>query len=335
MSFPKAHFTRFSKSPIAYRQYAPDDPVDQSIYDVNMEADASLRYQNRAVLIVDSKSISNKDNRSKYSIKLNKDYRDVVSIELKKAILPNSDYVINASNNNFYFQDSQDQVDSDNYRTIQLSEGDFPIDDPAHDSVRSLLEQGLNAANPGDTYTVTVDPNTHLFTFTQTSGSGVFNILFKYPKTCDGAPGGDNELPNNIGEIIGFKRENHTGDTSYTGDYVHNLRPSNYIIIRIDGLERVDSNHFPVHDAFCILSLDTRLNNYRLANNCDQLDNEVYQKDFNPPLGKLDRLNIEILHEDGTPYNFRGRDHVLVFEIVALSRHSNYHRFSQAPGKGR
>lgn len=335
MSFPKAHFTQFSKNPIAYRQYAPDDPVDQSIHDINMECDASLRYQNRAILVVDSKDRKIRENPNRYSIRLNKTYKDVVSVELRKANLPNSDYVINKYNNAFYFQDSDEMVSTDSYHQIRLPEGDYLIDDPVKDSIRSLLEQGLNAADPANTYTVTIDHNTHLFTFTQTAGSGIFNILFKYPKVCDGSPGGDNDLPNHIGEVIGYKRINHVGHTSYMAEYVHNLRPSNYLIIRIQGWERIDSNHFPAQDAFCILPLDTRLNNFMLSNNCDQLDNEVYQKDFNPPLGTMDRLNIEILNENGDPYNFRGRDHFLVFEIVSLSRHSNYHRYSQAPGKGR
>lgn len=333
MSFPPAHHTRFSKSEIAYRQYTPDDPVTDSLYDINMECDAGLRYQNRAVLVVDSRNRQPNQEPNNYSLKLNRIYRDVVSIELKKADIPNSDYIINETNNSFYFQDSVAQVSSGDFHTLQLPLGNYPIDDKVNDSIRSLLEAGLNLANPANTYTVTVDINTQLFTLEQTSGSGIFNLIFEVPR-CAGEGSGSQTLDNHMGCILGFKPENHTDQLVYTGDYVYNLRPSGYIILRIRGLERLDSNHTPVQDAFCILSLDTRLNNFMLSNNCDQIDNEVYQKDFNPPLGKLDRLQIEILNSKGQPMNFRGREHLLVFEIVSLSRHSNYHRYSQPPGRG-
>tara|TARA_R100001163_G_C5068190_1_gene208137 strand:+ start:4236 stop:5243 length:1008 start_codon:yes stop_codon:yes gene_type:complete len=332
MSFPDAHFTQFSKSDIAYRQYAPDDPVTDSIYDVNMECDSSLRYQNRAILVVDSKNRGIREEPNKYNLKLNKVYRDVVSIELKKASIPNSDYIINENNNMFYFQDSPSQINKCQYHTLQLPIGNYPIDDECCDSIRSLLEAGMNMVDSDNQYEVTVDPNTMLFTFNQTMGSGIFNILFRVPKIA-GEGSGNQLLKSSMFQIIGFKPIDNTGMTSYTGNYAYNLRPSQYIILKIKGLERVDSNHDGIQDSFCVLGMDTTLNNFMRSNNCDDLDNEVYQKDFNPPLQELDRLNIEFLNHNGEPYNFRGRDHCMVFEIVSLSRHSNYHKYSQAPGK--
>ena len=292
-----------------------------------MECDAGLRYQNKAVLVLDSRDRTIKEEANKFSIKLNKPYKDVISIELKKAQLPNSDYVINEFNNLFYFQDSEEMENKGDFHQIQLPIGDYSADHDTNDSLRSLLEQGLNASNPGNTYSVEVDGSTHQFTITQESGSGTFNILFIYPK-CGNKK---DCLPNNMAEVLGFSKCNQTGDTSYTGSGVFNLRPNNYIILRIKGWERVDSNRDSVQNSFCILPLDTRLNNFMLSNNCDQLDNEVYQKDFNPPMGTLDRVNLEILNANGQPYNFRGRNFVLVFEITSLSRYSNYHTKSKIP----
>lgn len=325
MSFPSAHHTPFSTNPVTYQQYQKNDPVKNSIYDVNMECDSSLRYQNRVTLVIDSKDRKINEEPHKYNLKLNKTYKDVVSIELKKAILPNSDYIINKYNNVFYFQDSDDMQALDDYHQILLPIGDYLMDDDSADSIRSLLEQGLNSTTPGNTYTVCLDPNTHLMTITQTAGSGVFNILLRYPKESCPDQSGNNELPNHLGEILGFKPINHLNHIKYTADYVFNLRPNRYLVVRIQGWDRVDSNHSGVQDSFCILPLDTRLNNFMLSNNCDQLDNEIYQKDFNPPLGNLDRVNIEFLTQNGHPYNFRGRNHVLLFEVVSLARHSNYH----------
>lgn len=345
MSFPQKgpHYTQFSKSPIAYRQYAPDDAVAESIYDINMECDATLRYQNRAILVVDSANRTRHptdprrgDEPNSYTIMLNKSYEDVVSIELKNASIPNSDYVINEYNNMFYFQDNEEQEANHTYHCIRMPIGNYPADDNIVDSVRSLLEQALNLVNEDNTYTVDLDPNTQLFTITQTSGSGIFNILFLMKKcTPDEKDSGNAELPNNMASVLGFKTFDHVDDITYTGEYVYNLQSSRYLVLRIRDLERVDSNHDSVQGSFCILPLDSTLNNFMRANNCDEVDNEVYQKDFNPPKKTLDRLQIEFLNDQGNPYNFRGRDHVMTFEIVSLSRHSNYHRYGQAPGRGR
>lgn len=326
MSFNHQLFTSFdSKNDNAYNQFKPGDPIQSSLYDVTMECDAGLRYQNRAILVVDSKDRAINEEPNKYDLKLKKEYHDVISVELKKAYIPNSDYIINEHNNLFYFQDNSAQVGRCQYHKVELPIGNFPIDDPMCDSIRSLLEAGLNLVTPGIEYTVEVDPNTNLFTFTQVAGgSGIFNILFRVPKVS-GDSSGHNILPSSMYEIIGFKPLDHVGKAKYTAEYTYCLRPIRYIIMRIKNLERVDSVSNHIQDSFCVLPLDTRVNNFMLSDNCDDLDNEVYQKDFNPPLGKLDRLNFEFLDSNGNPYNFRGKNHVLVFEIVSLSRHSNYH----------
>ena len=107
------------------------------------------------------------------------------------------------------------------------------------------------------------------------------------------------------------------------------LFPAKYIIMRVNNKQtnwnRIDSNHDPADGAFVVIPIDTRLNNFQLSNNCDQIDNEIFKIHFNPPVPTLDRFNIEFLDEHGKPYNFRGRDHMLLFEITSLSRHSDYH----------
>ena len=252
MSFPKAHHTRFAKSPLAYRQYAPDDPVQSSIYDYNMECDASLRYQNRAILFVDSRDRKIREEPSKYMLLLKKEYRDVISIELQRADIPNSNYIINEFNNNFYFQDSIEQEENGTFHTIRLPIGNYPMDDCVKDSVRSLLEQGLNAVNLDNKYEVVVDPNQNKVTITQLSGSAVFNIFFQFSKCCDDEPQGkNNPLPNHMGEILGFKcHENKINATTYMGENTFDLYPSRYIAVRVQGWERIDSNRDSAQNAF-------------------------------------------------------------------------------------
>jgi len=327
MSFPPADFTTFSKSVDAYKQYTPDDPIQNSIYDTTMECDAGLRDQNKIILLIDSKDRPHNEEPNKYSIKLKKVYKDVISVELVKANIPNSDYIINEHNNTFYFQDNAKQSGKCDYNTLQLPIGNYPICDKTKDSIISLLQAGLNLVNSKNKYTVTVDWNTQQITIEQTSGSGVFNILFQAPKTAGKEASGNQLLKNNMSKILGFKPIDHIDKLSYTSEYAYDLKPARYITIRIKGMERIDSPHDATQDAFCILSLESRKDSFLLSDECGiKIDKDEYTKFYNPPLGKLDRLDIEIFDADGHLMNFRGKDHYLLFEITSLTQFSKYSR---------
>jgi hypothetical protein len=273
----------------------------------------------------------------------------VITVELQMADVPSSNYNINEYNNVFYFQDSEEQLRATcgrPYHKIQIPIGNYPIADPCLDSIKSLLEQGLNAVDPANKYKITYDKNQGTITIMQTEGSGVFNILFQYPQCCrtEVKPSNTSNnssnymFPNNMGDVLGFKTDtNKTGHTSYTGEYMTDIRSDRYIILKVNAKDknwgRIDSNHDPAQDALCVLTLDTRENNFHRMDNCDQIGSEKYKLSFNPPLPKMDRLNIEFLDPKGNAYNFRGRNNLLLFEITSLSRFSEYHEGSNQVNK--
>lgn len=334
----KSHFTRFAKSPLAYRQYAPDDPVQSSIYDTNMDCSATVDHKNSAILLVDSQDRRPNEEPNKYSLRLKKVYRDVVMMELETANIPNSDYILNENNRFFYFQDSESQVKNDEFHTIALPLGNYFVHHETEDSIRSLLEDALNAINPANEYEVAVNPPTKTIAITQLVGSGVFNILFRRPKesACHENLNGDLELPNSMRQILGFRAQNLTGSLSYMAPYRYNPMPYRYIVLHVNtrsgtnaSFTRVDSNNDGAQNAFCIIPFDASLNGFLLGTNdttFNQWSNESYRIYFNPPLQELDRLDIEFRTPDGKPFNFRGQDHFMVFEIQSLSRHQNYHQ---------
>lgn len=321
--FTKGHYTRFAKSPLAYKQYTPDDPVTNSLYDINFACDSRLHKQNKASLLIDSKTRPPNTEPNKYVQHLKKEYKDVVSIELQRVDIPNSDYNVNEYNNTFYFQDAASQVSGCTYHTMIFPVGNYKVDEEDCNvvySLKCLLEQGLNSTNPDNQYRVTIDKNSMKITIEQTTGSGVFNILFTYPQRdqCH-IP-----LNNNMAQLLGFKLDNKMGNTTYTGEYVYDLYPTKYLILRVQGWERIDSPHDPAQNAFVILPFNKKAHNFNLADNLDSVDEEEFKIHFNPPLGTLDRINLEFVDENGHPYNFRGRNYYMVFEITSLSRHSNY-----------
>jgi hypothetical protein len=185
----------------------------------------------------------------------------------------------------------------------------------------------MNDVDPANQYEISVNQNTRVFKIEQVAGSGTFNILFKKPKEseCNENLNGDQSLPHAIHQIIGFKCRNYTGKTKYKADYCYNLMPHRYIVLRITDLERVDSTLDTVQDAFCVIPFDVSKNRFTVGEAIFQWNSESLRKYFNPPKGELDRLHIEFQTPDGDPYNFRGKDHYLVFEITSLSRTQNYH----------
>jgi hypothetical protein len=334
------NITHVSNDPDAYKQYKSTDQIQSSLYDINFNCDASLNHQNRAIVFVDSRIRNDNEEPNKYNVRLKKEYFDVICIELVRAVVPNSQYIINNSNNCFYFQDSEDQLHAScgqPYHRIQLPVGNFVIDEFSHnhddklETIRHLLEIALNSVNHHNTYSVSIDRSARTVTISQNTGSGIFNILFLNPVLPKNENSNKlNPLPRNMGDILGFKTtSNKTHKTSYTGEYNYDLRPFKYVVLNVNKADkdwhRLDSNTDPIQNAFAILYLDSRFSNFQICNDCDKIDKEVYRLHFNPPIRRLDRLNIDFTDGTGTPCDFHGINNTLTFEITSLSRQTDYH----------
>jgi len=95
-----------------------------------------------------------------------------------------------------------------------------------------------------------VDPPSH-----QTQGvyTGKFRTLYKN---------------RSIGPVIGFRRENYSGDTSYTGEYAYNLKVNKYIAMFVNKkhnqnhFNRIDSINDNIKGAFTVIPLDSAVNNF-------------------------------------------------------------------------
>jgi hypothetical protein len=50
-------------------------------------------------------------------------------------------------------------------------------------------------------------------------------------------------------------------------------------------------------------------------------------KNFNPPLPRLPYIDIEFCNSDGTPFEFRGEDHMLVLRLNMLNQPAKYNNY--------
>jgi hypothetical protein len=344
--FKRNNFTKYTQDFI-YHQYRDTDITKGSLYDINVINNKNPFTKNQAVLVIDS---ADRDHRkypksNKYKLDLKYTYKDVTLVELKFANIPNSSYIINESNNKLHFQDSMHQVLHREYNEIWIPIGNWMPDSKDEPSIRSNLEDALNAVNCDNLYQVLFDPHTRKFTIEQVKGSGIFNLIFCVSIQKIGQ-GGTITIPiqgvdrflhpekpvcdiervyieGSIGKVIGFLPQNLGGCTSYKSQNIIDLNTGRFVVLKIRNFDRINSNNSKIDGAFCVISMSDKVNNFVVDREFDYINHETYSKSFCPPLAELSKLEIEILDSHGNPYEFNGRDHLLVFDIVSLSRFDN------------
>jgi hypothetical protein len=109
----------------------------------------------------------------------------------------------------------------------------------------------------------------------------------------------------------------------YTSDSVWDLEDAKYIILDIDHLENIDSNNKNIDDSYAVIFFTTPHGEDNILST-GSTPRKGIKKYFNPPLSTLDRLRIKFITADGELYDFNGRNHVLMFEIIALNQPGKY-----------
>lgn len=301
-------------------------PQRSSRYDIDAPGTAISNNTNTAILVINSfdRDITKYPHPSKYSINLKSEYRDIVAVELTSANFPNSGYVVDNNNNLLHFQDTQEDIDGGNVRIAMIESGDWDLENGT--TLSTKIEEALNEASDSNTYTVTIDINKRKFTITQDGGgTGVFNLIFE-GKTMH-KNNGDNDYfypSNSIGRLIGFSRISLFDETEYTSDLTYDLKPDQFLVLKIRHLNRLESYNDSVDGSFAIIAQDNSFSNFQFAKDTDGINTHRYVKHFISPLPKLNEFDIEIRTLEGNLYDFNGHEHYLTFEIQSLTRVESY-----------
>lgn len=316
--------------------------IPDTRYDVTMGplADNTNPY----ILVVDSndRDYSQFPNPNQYNIKLDPPYKEVTSVELVVAKIPDSNYVVDTPFNLIYFQETDAQVLADSYLTAEVPVGNRDIS-----NICTQIETQMNLESvSGATYTCAVNSFTNLITITQTVAgtSDLFNLSFAGTPEKTSPPNhqkngvytGNYRTPyreRSIGPMIGFDREDYTDAVTYTGTFVYNLNIERYVVVFINKthttapLSRVDSLNSNIRDAFCIIPL---MNSNTPDFEYIETDHNFrYVKYFPQPVTELAELKFEFRDQYGNLFNFNGLDHTMVFEIHSSTRNNV---FSDARG---
>lgn len=224
-------------------------------------------------------------------------YKDIVSIELISAEIPNTEYNINSSNNQIYFDDSGSTV----IATIPV--GFYTITDLLTAISTEMTATGSQA------YTATLDPLTNKITIT---AAAPWSFLFYGGVELYNTTNRSVYLPNSIGPIIGYNINDLTGATSYTGTKPYNLLGTSYILLCIPELENIETFDSHAASAFAKISMDVPRGEIKYYT----AEEKLLIKYFSPKKGKLSNMTIKFKKYDGTLYDFNGQENSLTFRII-------------------
>ena len=264
-------------------------------------------------LVIDSRDRDTKlyPKPNDYVIHLKSPIRDVVSLEMLQICIPKSEDLINDNNNQFTFQETQDQVDNNQYTTAFVPNGQYQLIDELCTALTTAMN---NATTTGASYTVAADPLTNLVKISTTGGDGVFGIYNNL---------GGEYLQGNMSSNIGFSATNTTSTSGeLTSDGVYDIDGADYVIMELEGVSN------------CMGSSDTLDGCFAMIPLCDVMHGSIFHGRlndvgkcfvrFNPILPRLTKLHIKFKRPDGTLYDFQGRNHNFMFELKSKFKVMNY-----------
>lgn len=245
-------------------------------------------------------------NPHQYKLKLKRVYRNVSKIELVTAEIPRTDFLINEYNNKL------DVIDDGNTVTVTITVGDYT---PAE--LASEIETQLNALGYS---TWTISFSNGKYTFISTNN---FSFLFETGTNADVIKTTNDNY--NIGymidgtsirKVLGFPISDTTSGMSITSTNKVNLIGPGYLILELGSImkENMDWYDDTGSSAFGKIVFTSDINDITSYNE------HLYDisRTYNPPLKKLENLDIKFKVYGGNYYNFRGHEHSFMLRLTTL-----------------
>lgn len=248
-------------------------------------------------------------NPNEYRVQLYDQVKNVTKLNLVGGTIPVNPYNVVAPYNNF-----QAEISGGDSTDVIITPGEYTPSTLATELATQLT------SSLGESFTVSYNNTSRKFTFTSVSGND-FSFLFEngeYPTNTDPHSNAI-RARNNASTLLGFYG---IEDVSSTSGNLVSINPAVICPIRRIYLY-LNSNHSASYtnlkqsgqkrQPFAILYLN-------VANNtCDQvyLDNDSIHF-FSQTYGGQDLRYLDLVFKDefGNLYDFQGRDHTLLFEVV-------------------
>jgi len=257
--------------------------------------------------VIDSRdrNLSHFPDPSKYEIKLSEDIHDVQSVELLSFDVPFTKYLINSSNNTFYYKVGNDSV----VKEFSIDEGDY---ETVADLVTELNRQATLVSAP--------------FTFSELLKQKRIKLdtTDNVTLVCLGDEIQKNNYPrlsptykSQLMKLLGLSLKDHTisASTEYSFQHRVDLRKDKYMVMNLGQSSVNFSENNSTHKSFAIIKKDELDNKYIDAN---------YKKFYNPPIPSMATLRISFTDYNGQLYDFQNQDHMIELMFCCFKNQRKY-----------
>ena len=268
-------------------------------------------------LIVDSRDrdTSTHSNSNNYSVSLPEVYENITSIELIGAEIPKTEYLINDYNNKIEYHNGSGNT------SITITNGDYNITD-----LISTINTAFDNNSSANITLSVASTATQKIQIANTTGST--NIFYWKADTEEVSVNGTTRpayRTNTIAKILGFNKSDVTiaNSGTATAPNRYDLSGTKFIMLNIRDLDVLNGTYPGIDGAFARIILDNDSGTVKYLKASD-IGKGRFIKYFNPPLGKLQKLDISFVTYDNNPYDFNGHDHTLFLQMMSLNQSSKY-----------
>jgi len=286
----------------------------------------------RKTLLIDSRDrqITADAHPGSYTITMPTVYQNIYSASLRSIELPLSFYSFSVCAKNTSMSVSYGGIIT---ATIQIPDGNYSLLDG---TMTTALKQALDDAIPGNTILVEYSTVTNKIVFTAGSPFSLnFTKSLPADTSCGSALGVPYSTGWGLGYYLGFQQTTRTavvsgGSYVLTSDFAANADPTTYILMEIANLNKNDESSLDnrrsgtIDGSFAKIPVDGNSGDYVFLTDTgsNPLNRHVYQ----PPVGKLNTLQIKFRYHDGRVVDFNGTEHSFTLELELLD--NNFDEFS-------
>ena len=250
-------------------------------------------------IYVDSRDryYNNYPNSNEYIVDLPYGFKDVVSLELISADIPKTQYNVHSNNNTLYLNKTNGASDADlkvksNYTAVTVDVGNYNSAD-----LISALQTKIRAFT-GTNATVTLDAKTQKLSL-GTLGAD-FRIYLN--DSVSSATGATKLEPTSgsLANMLGFSASTQyisASGASLAASGSINMNGENYIVLKIDNIDRTEGSNNTFRGAFAKLSVADKSYGDIKQLKVSDFGAKCIEV-FNPYLGRLNKLKLSFYNHD-------------------------------------
>ena len=243
---------------------------------------------------------------NKYEINLSEDIHDVQTVELLSFDVPFTKYLINSTNNTFFYKVGD----------IDNPEQSFTIDKGDYETINDLVLE-LNDKSP-DFITFSENSKESKIIIEKTTDNKVTLLVegdeIKKNNYEQLSPTYKSKLMKLLG--LGLKNVEIQNDvSSFQFPYKVDLRKDKYMVMNLGQSSVNFSENNTTNKSFAIIKKDDLDNKYIDAN---------YKKYYNPPIPSMTKLKISFKDYDGQLYDFQNQDHMIELMFCCFKNQRKY-----------